>query len=228
MSRKVIGWLTGLVFPILVAVCSSAAVIDYLLAFVKLRLTPEVNWIGATYQPDGKGGFEVFTDSWVLDDSHGRVNATITKDDSHATWIAEGYSLHQVISIAYKADQEKHSGIGTFYLAQRGNRDDYFGSQVYADCDVGKILSCPYILIPKGGKALIQDTEHQNYLHSGCIELKGIPVYASCTQLPVSAQASPGIVASSSPVPVSLSLIPTASAASAAASGLVVGSESGK
>ena len=103
MPREVGGWLKGVVFPILVGVGTSAVVIDYLLAFIKLRLTPEVNWVGATYQPDGKGGFDVFTDSWVLDDSHGRVNATITKDDSHATWIGQGYSLHQVLSVAYKA-----------------------------------------------------------------------------------------------------------------------------
>ena len=213
MPREVGGWLKGVVFPILVGVGTSAVVIDYLLAFIKLRLTPEVNWVGATYQPDGKGGFNVFTDSWVLDDSHGRVNATITKDDSHATWIGQGYSLHQVLSVAYKADKEKNSGIGTFYLAQRGNREDYFGNQVYADCDVGKLFSCPYVLVPKGGKALIQDNEHQNFLHAGCTELKNVPVYASCAPVAV-APATPVAVASAATA-ASVALTPAPAVASA-------------
>lgn len=185
-SRTARWYLEKVLVPITVALLSTAAFSEIMLNYVSLLFAPP-NWIGTTYQPNtSMSDLKQYFDNWTMQGESGRVNARIRPEDDNNKdyWLANGFERNGRRTLAYVAEKDSNMGVGLFYLERVNNKQEYRGRQIFFDCTVKKILSCPYILVPSGGREILKQPEYLAYLKQGCSEAIDTAQQMSCPKPP--------------------------------------------
>ncbi len=134
---------------------------------IYLMWYPENNYVGLTNQIskmkteckddqidciEQEQEHDIFIEEWNLILDGNNLIARISPKDLKTTWLAKGFSNNGFLSIAYKTELPKDSGIGSIFLEKDEGSDTYVGKLTAFDCTVKKVVTCPYILTPKSAE----------------------------------------------------------------------------